>query len=120
MSVRMHCEPGEVPWIVVTPLRRAFSGRDQHDFVAGRLRLRQVRRRQVLNLRSIKHGVSLEERDRALDFGPDIVSFLADDAVGVDDGGTMLALPNMRAELHSLAVGHPQWGDVAAIDGLGP
>src|SRR5207249_7308363 len=85
-----------------------------------RLRLWQVPRRQVLNLRGIKHSVSLEERDRALDLGPGTVGLLADDAVGVDDGGTMLALPDMRAELHSLAVGHPQWGDVASVDGLGP
>jgi hypothetical protein len=25
ISVRIHCEPGEVPWMVVTPLSRALT-----------------------------------------------------------------------------------------------
>ena len=74
---------------------------DQLLFVLLRRRLRQV----LLGRLSICESVYALRNGIALGLGPVIVHLFADDAVSVDDGRGVLALADVRSELHRLAVG---------------
>ncbi len=82
--------------------------------------LRVVVLGQAFDLLDVEDGVSLHERDFALDVLAVVVGFGLGEAVGIDDERAMLALADLGVEFGGLLVGHPDIGGVTLGHGFAP
>ncbi len=86
-------------------------------------RLRGFREKVIgkaLDLLDVEHSIGFEEWDVMVDVLAVVVGVCACSSVGVDDGGAVLALPDMGVEFEHLLEGHPDRRGEAFIYRLGP
>ena len=97
---------------------------DRHDLALGQgRRIGREAGAQPFALRDIEHGETLQKGDgagvAALVAGAGLFGF-GGEAVGIDDSGAALALPDRAARLKCLPEGQPALRWVAARDGRAP
>src|SRR3546814_187332 len=100
--------------------RRDYVFGDGHDLAFGeRFGVGREAGAKPFALRDVEHGKAFEEGNRlgvAAGFGSAGLFGLGDEAVGIDDGGSTLALPDRSARVERLAEGQPALRGEAVVD----